>query len=150
MIEYPANFQAAEVSAERQPGFCAKTVLSALASKIGNIVGSARVLPNDCISERLTSFAVPHDGSFALVGNPDGCEVGSRQTAGSHGLSHHGLCCAPNFLRIVLQPSRLRIDLLVLSLRAGDNPAAGIEHNEPSAGRALVEGAYIVRHRGLW
>src|SRR2546427_5894696 len=32
MIENPANFQAAEVSAERQPGFCAKTILSSLAS----------------------------------------------------------------------------------------------------------------------
>src|SRR5437879_11304086 len=32
MIENPANLQAAEISAERQPGFCAKTILSSLAS----------------------------------------------------------------------------------------------------------------------
>src|SRR5438046_2015143 len=44
VIENPANLQAAEVSAEGKSGFCPKTVLSALTSKIRDIIRSARVL----------------------------------------------------------------------------------------------------------
>src|SRR5438105_10525841 len=77
MIENPANFQAAEVSAERQPGFCAKTILSSLASKLGDIVGSACILPDNGVRNRFAAFAVPNDGSLTLVSDSDGSEIES-------------------------------------------------------------------------
>src|SRR5207248_4951186 len=146
MIQNPANFQAAEVGAQRKPGFCSKAILPALTSKIRDVIGSARVLPDDGISNRLAGFAVPHDCGFTLVGDSDGSEIGSGQTARGHRLLHYFSCCAPNFLGIVLHPTRLRIDLPVFYLSSRYDLPSVIEHHKPSAGRTLIEGAYVTGH----
>jgi hypothetical protein len=46
----------------------------------------------------------------------------------------------------MLHPARLRIDLLVLALAAGNNTARTIEDDETRAGSALVQGGDVVRH----
>ena len=53
---------------------------------------------------------------------------------------------SPDFVGVVLHPSRLRIDLLVFLLGAGDDRAGAVENDEARAGGALVDGSDVVRH----
>src|SRR6476646_905634 len=46
----------------------------------------------------------------------------------------------------MLHPSRLRIDLAMLLLRAGHRPARGVKHNEARARRPLVNGCNVLWH----
>jgi hypothetical protein len=47
---------------------------------------------------------------------------------------------APDFLRVVLDPAGLWVNLRQFLLRLGDEVALGIEHNAARTGGALVEG----------
>ena len=63
-----------------------------------------------------------------------------------HGLLHDVLGVAPDFVRVVLDPAWLGIDLFVLFLGDADDPAAAIEDNEARAGGALVDRADVAWH----
>ena len=52
----------------------------------------------------------------------------------------------PDLLRVVLDPARLGVDLLVFLLIDRDDGPGVVEHHEAGAGRALIEGADISRH----
>ena len=52
----------------------------------------------------------------------------------------------PDFFRVVLHPSRLRINLPVLLLRAGHNFSCGVKHNKARARGSLINGANVFAH----
>ena len=54
-------------------------------------------------------------------------------------LVDHLLAARPDLLRIVLDPARLGIDLLVLLLRHRDDLARVVEDHRPRAGRPLIQ-----------
>jgi len=68
--------------------------------------------------------------------------------AGKH-LLDHGLRVAPDLGRIVLDPTRLRVDLRVLALRQRRDGAALVEQDEPRTRRALVDRADVSVHELL-
>ena len=117
MLEQPADFQAAEVSAERQPGLGAEAVGSALARKLRDVFVYSRILPDQRVGDGLAGFPVPQHGRLTLVGDPDRRQVGGAKFALLERLRNHILRGPPDFLGIVLHPPRLRINLLVLLLR---------------------------------
>ena len=63
-------------------------------------------------------------------------------------LRNHFLRGLPDLLGIVLDPSRLRIDLLVLLLRDRHDLAGCVKHAEARAGCALIDCADVVSHGG--
>ena len=93
--------------------------------------------------------AIPDHRRLALVGDADGRQV-RRSDAGLAQRSQDDfLRASPDLERIVLDPARSRIDLAMLALVDGDHLSAMVDDHEPRARRALVEGAYVLRHRGI-
>src|SRR3954464_2083351 len=84
-------------------------------------------LPHDRVHHGLAGVAVPHDGGLALVGDPQARDVVGARAGRLDRPVAHLLGARPDLLRVVLDPPRLRIDLLVLLLRDADDVAAVVE-----------------------
>ena len=91
-------------------------------------------------------MTIPNDRGLALVGDPDGRDVGRAQFAVRQRFAHDCLRTAPDFLGVVLHPARLRIDLLVLLLGGGNDSPVPVEHDEAGARGALVNCPDVTRH----
>ena len=150
MIEQPADLQAAEVGAERQPGLRAKAVRPAVAGKLGDVVIYPRVLPDQRVGYWLAGLTVPKHRGLALIGDADGGEIGSVTLRPLQSLRNDVLGGPPDLLGIMLDPSRLGIDLLMLFLRGSDNLAGSVEHAEARAGCSLIDRADVVGHGWIW
>src|SRR5262245_42009128 len=100
-------------------------------SQLVTKLGRAAVLPYDGIVNRLTRFAVPHHGGFALIRNPDGGNV----TGGQPGLRESGASRVelrvPDLVGIVLDPACLREDLSELLLGRATNRSLVIKDDGP-------------------
>jgi len=66
MIEQPADFQAAEIRAQRQAGLRAEAVQPGLPGKLVDVVIHPRVLQTKAFGDGPTGFAVPEDGGLTL------------------------------------------------------------------------------------
>ena len=146
MVQQPADFQRAEVGGQRQAGLGAEAVRAALARQFGDVIRHARILPDQRVGQRLAGLAVPQDGGFALVGDAQRRQVAGPQAALRHGFGDDLARPQPDLLRIVLHPSGLRIDLLVLLLGAGDDCARPVENQKARAGGALIDRSDEVCH----
>src|ERR1035441_7715147 len=113
-------------------------VLSATRGELGDRGSNARVLPDNRVVHRLSTFLVPDDRGFALVRDPDRGQIFRPQPPRFHCFLDDTIRAAPNFLRIVLDPSRFGIDLLVLSLSCAHDASGTIEHYEARACRSLI------------
>src|ERR1041384_7644148 len=109
-----------------------------------HLAGDPHVLPDNGIRHRLTRLSVPHDCGFALIGDSDRGQVTRFQLCLRHGFGDYRLSSLPDFFRIVLHPTRLRINLAVLLLRAGHHLARVVKNNEARAGGPLIDGADVV------
>ena len=115
-------------------------------ANFGDIGGDASVLPDDGIVHRLAGLAIPHDGGLALVRNADGGQVRGVETALGQSLRDHGLGAAPDFLRVMLDPTGMRINLLMLLLGGGNDASGAVKDDETGAGGALIDGADVAGH----
>ncbi len=149
VVEQPSQLQSAEVARERQARAGAKTVLAAVA-RIGcdKLVGPG-VLPYEGIVERRAGCAVPEDRRFALIRDADRLDVTARSAGIIDGLGYHLPGVSPDLIGIVLDPTGLRKDLLVLLLRNRHDLAGLAEKDETRARRALIDGAYVLTHDRL-
>ena len=75
VVQNPADLERAEIGGQRQAGLGAEAVAAAIARQFRHRVGGARVLPDQRVVDGRAAVAVPHDGGFALVGDPDGRQV---------------------------------------------------------------------------
>ena len=112
---------------------------------IADRVGTG-VLPHDGIVNRLAGGFLPHDGGLTLIGDADGRQFLELHVVLSQRALHHFLAALPDFQRIVLNPTGLGIDLLVLFLIDADDLAFVIENHETGAGGSLIDCAYILSH----
>ncbi len=112
-------------------------------------VGGAPVLPDDGVVDRPAAGAIPDDSRLALVGDADRGDAVARRAGLRHGVAHGGDRRRPDFLRVVLDLSRPRIDLPEFLLRGRDRLERGIEHDGARRGRALIDCEEIVRHGAL-
>jgi hypothetical protein len=80
-----------------------------------------------------------------LVCDSGGCQIARLQRPLFHGSGYHFLRVSPDFFRVVFDPARLRVYLLVLFLRDGYDSARAIEHDKPCARGALINRANVAR-----
>src|SRR5271154_4692271 len=71
IIENPTNLETAEISGKRKSSFLAKAILPTITRKFRDCVFHASVLPDQRVVHRPARLAIPDDGRFSLVGDPD-------------------------------------------------------------------------------
>jgi hypothetical protein len=74
-----------------------------------------------------------------LIRDADGRELAGAHPSVPERFADHGLGVAPNLGRVVLDETRLRIDLRMLALRDGNDTTLVIEDHETAARGALIE-----------
>src|SRR5215470_10551985 len=107
MIENPTDLQTAEVCCERQARLGAEAVLASSLCEFLYIVGNARVLPDKRVRDGLARLPIPYNRCFALIRDSNGCEVFRLKTSFCHGFRDHFARALPDFIRVVLDPSRV-------------------------------------------
>src|SRR2546426_8763415 len=102
IVQKPAKFASRKIGVNYQPGLASNVLAETLAFEFVTEAGCSSILPYDCIVERLASEPVPQNAGLALVGDADGRNIGSFQTAFSQGRPAHFKLALPNLPRIVL------------------------------------------------
>ncbi len=121
VLQQPLQFERAEVGAKWQAGLCAKPIL-ALGGRIARDgLGGARILPDDGVGDGRAGVTIPDDGGFALIGDAERSDGVTWKLAMSESLIDDGAGAFEDLHWIVLDPTGLWIDLLVLLLCAGDD-----------------------------
>ena len=141
------QFERTEVGAEWQTSLCTKPILTFGGRITRDSLSGARILPYDGVGDGRASVTVPDDGGFALISDADGSDgVDGKLTVGEC-LVDDSVSALEYLHRIVLDPSWLRIDLLMLLLRARDDVAGTVKDEKASASGALVECSDVSRLR---
>ena len=91
-------------------------ITTAITIKLGGDLVSTGVLPNDRVPVWFACVRIPDDRRFTLVGDSEPCQVCGSKAALCQGLLDYFLGALPDLQRIVLHPSCLRQDLLMLEL----------------------------------
>ena len=146
VVEKPAHLRAREVRRQRQADPLAEAILAAVGRQLVDELVRAGVLPHERVVDGLARVAVPHDRGLALVGDAQRGDVVLVAPGRLEGLVEDLLRARPDLLGVVLDPTGLRIDLLVLLLRHRLNPALVVEDHRPRAGGALIQGCCELRH----
>src|SRR5207244_3927659 len=136
----PACLRAREVGRQRQARLRTEAVLAAATRQLVDDAVGPRVLPHDGVVDGLAGRAVPQEGRFALVCDPDRGDLPAFDTAPDQSALDHFLGALPDLLRVVLDPARPWIDLLMLLLVRGDDVPAMVEQHAAGACCALVDG----------
>ena len=148
MVEQPGDLAGGKIRIEQQPGLGGDSgFVAAFAQRVASIRG-APVLPDDGVMDRLAGGAIPDHHRFALIGDADAGDIFRREARLRHRLAHDGDRGLPDFLRIVLDPARRRINLGEFALRGGERLKPGIEHDRARRCRALIDGDDMRRQNG--
>jgi hypothetical protein len=108
----------------------------------------APVLPHDRVRDRLARFAIPDDRGLTLIGDADRGDVRRVEPRALDRLRRDGRLRRPDLLRVVLDPSGLRIDLPELLLRHRHDGTGVVEDDGARAGGALIESEEVF-HSGF-
>src|SRR6267378_38979 len=81
------------------------------------------VLPDDRVVDRLASLPVPEDGRLTLIGDADARQIFQGNILLLKRFARHSALRLEDFLRVVLDPAGLRIDLADFALRGADRGA---------------------------
>ena len=120
------SFVPEKYASSTRPVFARESRLQAARFQLIAKTCRAPVLPHDRVAYGLAGRAVPHDRRLALIGNADGGDVARGDSGPCDGLGCHADLGCPDFVRVVLDPARLREYLAKLLLRNRlDRAAAG-------------------------
>jgi hypothetical protein len=97
-----------------------------------------------------TSATIPHNRSFALIGNANRSDIAHLNATLVQSVCHNHLHALPDFLWVVFDPARLRVNLPMLFLSDGNNSASRIENHTARAGGALVNSSNVPRQMHLF
>src|SRR5205823_142151 len=101
----------------------------------------AAVLPDDGAVNGPSGGAVPDDDGLALVGDPDGGDLGGPPVGGGQRLADGAGDGVPDVLGLVLDPAVAGVVLFDLLLGGPeDGERVGVVGDRPGAGGALVDG----------
>src|SRR4029077_12774670 len=95
--------------------------------------------PYDRVVNGFARFTVPDHCRLTLVRDPDRGDVARLKTCPPERFNCNADLRRPDFLRVVLHPSRLRENLAELFLSDAANRAVVVEHDSARAGGALIE-----------
>ena len=137
IVEQPFDLARAEIGVGLEPGLSLDSFAVNGPCRIADIGGPA-ILPDDGVVDRYAGCPVPDDGRFALIGDPDRRNIGRRQVGLGKCLDGGFDLRPPDLVRVVLDPTALRIDLRVFFLADRNGIAAVVKNNCTTAGRALV------------
>ena len=73
--------------------------------------------------QRATGGAIKHDDRLALIGQTQRYDLLTPGEVAAHQIGQHGEGVLPNFLRVMFDPTRLRIVLAVLPRLAVEGAA---------------------------
>ena len=102
-------------------------------------IGSAAILPHDRVGNRLAGLPIPDQRSLALIGYTDRGNARRIERRLPQNLPHGRERRVPEIVRIVLNPSRMRVDLLELPLSDRYGQAVGPEGDGARRGGALID-----------
>ena len=80
VVEQPLDLGCGEVRIEQQSGCCSNVGLDASLAQRLTPLGCAAVLPNNRVRDRYAGCAIPDDGGFALIRDPDRGHVALART----------------------------------------------------------------------
>ena len=109
-----------------------------IAQQIFDAVGTAEVLPDDRVIDRLPGMPVPDDRGFTLIGDANGRHLVRVDSGGTDGLSRRTDLSRPDLVRIVLDLARLRKDLFKLFLSRCLDDAVVVKQDGTRTRSALV------------
>ena len=147
IFQDPLDLQAGEIGRERKAGLAAILVLAAEPRIFGDEVGCACVLPDDGVIHGFAGLLVPDHCSFALIRNADSCQIFCGEILSLESFADHFLRAGPDLVRVMLHPARLGINLLVFLLGRRYDPSGTVKDDEATAGCALIDCTYVVRHK---
>jgi hypothetical protein len=146
VLEDPDDLGSREVGGERESDLGLEPLDASVGRETVDDVLRAGVLPDDGVVDGLAGVLVPHHRGLALVGDAHRLDVVTGDVGLRQRLSDDLARVAPDLLGVVLDPARLRQDLVVLHLSRRDDPALVVEDDRPRARRALVDSDYIFGH----
>ncbi len=100
---------------------------------------STSVLPHNGVTDGLSRFSIPYNGSFTLVGDTNGSNFSGLNICFSHRFTSHFYLRLPYFIRIVLYPAWLRENLSKLALCYGNDISIFIKKDGARTGGSLIE-----------
>src|SRR5690606_22283878 len=136
----PRDLGAGEVRVDDEAGAFGEERLQAIGLHAVAGLGRAAVLPDDGAMDRAAGLAVPDERGLARVGDADAGELARVDPRRQQGVANGLERGAPEVLRLVLDPARIREMLLELLLADADRTKAVVEHDGAGAGGALVDG----------
>ena len=140
VVEHPLELAGREVGIDDQAGLGPHGRLAPALAQLAAGVAATLALPDHGVVDRLAGLAVPDDRGLPLVGDGQSRDVCSRDAAlldeSPYGLQR----LVVDLLRVVLDPSRPRVDLLVALVGPPHHPARPIEENRLGRRRALIDG----------
>ena len=139
MVQKPLHLRTGEIRVRNQAGLFADGLPVARSHQLVDGLGGTAALPDDRVGNGLTRFLVPDDCRFALIRDADGGHIRGRCVelvqCGAGDLQRD----IPDFIRIMLHPARLRIDLAEFLLhRTADIPVV-IKQDAAGTGGSLVQ-----------
>ena len=118
VVKNPFDFRAGKIRVQLQPGFKGNGFADFVACDGIAYFRSAAALPHNGVINRPSGGFFPNDGRFSLVGYAYGCNghvCKIKRLRRSHAFRF------PNCLRVVLNPARLGIYLLIRILPDGND-----------------------------
>ena len=139
VIENPCQLGAGKIRIQEEARFRADFGLQTVLFEFLALGGGAPVLPDDGWMDGLAARSFPDHCGFPLVGDADRSDIGGLQTRFAERLHGDTALGLPDFDRVMLDPSRLRIGLPEGFLRDAHRLAPVIEDDGAGAGGPLVK-----------
>ena len=139
-IEQPFHFGGGKIGVEQQSGAGRDHCGMAVFLQRGTDIGSAAVLPDDGVMDRLAGTAIPDQSGFALIGDADGGDINRCQPRLFNRRARSSRNRSPQISRVMFNPTRSREMLRKFFLRLCHHSQMSIENNGARRGCALVDG----------
>ena len=121
MVEQPLDFRSRKIRIRNQTGRAADVPGQTVLHQSVHNIRCAAALPDDSVVNRPSGIFIPQDSRLALVGDADARHIGRRNIGGRQHLEHSCILRGPDFHRVLLAPSLVRIMLGQLVLPDGEN-----------------------------
>ena len=119
IVENPLDLRCGRIGVNKQPSLVTELLRTILARDLVADRHRARILPHDRVVHGLPRILIPHHGGLALVSNAYSQHIRRGGIRSGNYFAHCTASVFPNFHRIVLDPTLLGKNLLVLELTDG-------------------------------